>query len=240
MKILKNWTEIGDSINNLKKAGLQLHSEPVKCWDFNNIREILLERDRDKNARIVDLGCGPSSYGCLTMEFLRSIGYKNLVGIDLHIPFYSRVITLIRGWTKYRTLRPYQMKSADILSTGLKSKTVDVAILLSVVEHGVDFEGMFRELNRIMKIGGIIYISTDYWDDKIIDAPKFAKSGAHDNTQLPWQIFDRDSIQKFIALSANHGFQVVGRRDMPYCEERPVFWNNVFYTFIAMVFEKVE
>ncbi|MEW6540785.1 MAG: methyltransferase domain-containing protein [Bacillota bacterium] len=240
MKVLKNWNEIGVSVNRLKEAGLPLHTDPVKCWDFNNIRELITTYVSSKEACIVDLGCGPSVYGCLTLELLRSMGYKNLLGIDIHIPPYSTVAAKLRGWAKYRTLKPYRMKKADIVATGLESGIVDFSILLSVVEHGVDITGLFHELNRIMKKGGIVYLSTDYWEEEIIHISDMVASGAFKNRKLHWTIFNRDSIQELIATAIAQGFRVIDEADIPRCEERPAFWNNIYYTFIAIEFEKVR
>lgn len=238
MKVLKSWSDVGNSINNLKMAGLPLHTDPVKCWDFNNIREIFLEKLQIRNSCIVDLGCGPSLYGCMTLEFLRCMGYKNLIGIDLHFPLYARLSAKMRGWFRHHSLSPYRMKTADITCTGLKKHTVDASILLSVVEHGVNLERLFFELNRIMKIGGILYLSTDYWEEKLREISTPVASGAYRNKKLPWSIFDRDSIKALISIAGKYGFYVCDGAEIPSCMDRPVFWNNAYYTIISIVFEK--
>lgn len=239
MKVLKNWNEIGDSVNSLLKAGLPLHSTPAKCWDFNNIREAFTEKAFDKKAHIVDLGCGPSLNGCMTLELLYGMGYRNLTGVDIHIPGYTRLAAAVRGFKKARTIKPYRMVTSDITATKFKDGSVDAAILLSVVEHGVDLERLFSELKRVIKKGGIVYLSTDYWE-KPVGLGKDAKaaSGALDNKALPWTIFDKTAIESMIKIAEKNGFKVRGGSGIPPCAEKPVYWQEIYYTFIAIVFEK--
>lgn len=240
MKVLKNWLEIGESVNSLVAAELPLHNTPAKCWDFKNIKEMFAEKLPDKNSIIVDLGCGPSHNGCVTLEFLLSLGYRNLTGIDIHIPAYTRLAAAIRGWKKEHTFKPYRMVTSDITATKLKDGTVDGAILLSVVEHGVNLKRLFAELKRVMKKGGMVYLSTDYWERPIgLDPGMKAASGAQCNTALPWTIFDKMSIRKMIEVAGENGFKPIGGPDIPPCTDRPVYWHGVYYTFIAMFFEKV-
>ncbi|MDP2690262.1 MAG: class I SAM-dependent methyltransferase [Deltaproteobacteria bacterium] len=237
MKVLKDWAEIGDSVNALVKAGLPLHSTPAKCWDFDNIREAFTGMVPGRDANIVDLGCGPSLNGCMTLELLRSLGYRNLTGIDIHIPAYTRLAASVRGFRKARTVKPYRMVTSDITATKLKHGSVDAAVLLSVVEHGVDIERLFAELERIVKKGGIVYLSTDYWEEPLGLLPE-AASGARNNRALPWTIFDKAGVREMIRAAEEHGFKVRGNGRIPPCSGRPVYWQGVYYTFIAIIFEK--
>ena len=239
MKVLQNWNEVGSAVNNLKRTGLPLHTDPAKCWDFNNIRELFLEKVQNRRAHIVDLGCGPSMHGCMTLELLRCMGYKNLIGIDFHVPLYTRLAAKMRGLLKHHSLKPYQMKRADITCTGLNDNMVDASILLSVVEHGVNLDKLFLELYRIMKKGGIVYLSTDYWEDTLRGAPTSAASGAFRNSNFAWSIFDRSSIKAIVGIAEKNGFQACDYGEIPSCTDRPVFWNSVYYTFIAVVFVKI-
>ncbi len=239
MKVLKNWYEVGKSVNVLKEAGLPLHTDPVKNWDFNNIREMFSARV-NKGSHIADLGCGPSLNGCMTLNLLASMGYDNLTGIDLYIPIYTRLAAIMQGWKKFNVFRPpYRMISADITSTGLGEDTVDAVVLLSVVEHGVNLEKLFFELNRILKTNGVVYLSTDYWKEVVSDSVITVASGAYQNDPLPWSIFDNNSILNLLSIGEKNGFRVCDGKLFPPCEDRPVFWQKNYYTLISIEFEKI-
>ena len=240
MIILNNWNEIGNAINTLKANGLPLHSDPAKCWDFSNIRNTLIRNNIKFDASIMDFGCGTSIYGAITLEFMRTMGYKKLLGVDLHVPQYARLGASIRGWTKFREFMPYRLRSGDMNSIDLANHSVDMVILLSVVEHGVDLDKMFSTLARILKIGGIIYLSTDYWHKEINVTASLVASGACNNDPLSWTIFDPSSLSHMIALARKHGFCARGGAEIPACQESPVYWQGVNYTFIAIEFEKLQ
>ena len=238
MKILSNWEEVGSAVNGLKKEELPLHTDPAKCWDLFNIRDMLLRNNVASDACIVDMGCGASVYGSVTLEFLRAMGFQNLIGIDLYIPLYARLGALLRGWGKFRELIPYQMIAGDMTSTKFANNSVDVAISLSVIEHGVDLDKLFYELSRVVKVGGVVYVSTDYWEQKIELSSGMAASGARDNQSLPWTIFDLTSLNGVIAIANKYGFLEVGDKVIPPCQDKPIYWQGADYTFIAMEFKK--
>ncbi len=48
----------------------------------------------------------------------------------------------------------------------------DYITSLSVIEHGVNIENYFKEMNRVLKKGGMLLTSTDYWYDKINNSAK--------------------------------------------------------------------
>ena len=60
--------------------------------------------------------------------------------------------------------------------------------VLSVVEHGVDLEAYFREMSRVLRPGGLLLSSTDYWETKIETVGKEAYGG-------PVHIFCREEIE---------------------------------------------
>lgn len=239
MKVLRNWEEVGASVNDLKEMGLPTHSDPTKCWDFDNIRKTFSARV-SRDASVVDLGCGPSVYGCMTLELLRAMGYRRLLGIDLRVPLYARLAAAMRGWRKFGTPFPYRVISSDLISTGLERGSVDAAVLLSVVEHGVDLEKLFAELDRILKGGGLVYLSTDYWEEPLEGGGSIVASGPYKNDPLPWSILDRSSVEELLDTAESFGFRVLGSREIPPCKDRTVFWQGRRYTFIAIEFEKVD
>ncbi len=81
-------------------------------------------------------------------------GYRKLYGINL---VFDR--TFRRG--------PITYEYGDITQTDYAAESFDAITSLSVVEHGVNLEAYFREMWRILKPGGMLITSTDYWQTSI-------------------------------------------------------------------------
>ena len=64
-------------------------------------------------------------------------------------------------------LSTLQLQSLE--ETNYQSNIFDFVTSLSVIEHGVDIHKYFMEMNRILKKGGLLLTSTDYWLEKTIN-----------------------------------------------------------------------
>ncbi len=103
----------------------------------------------DKNARILDVGCG---YG-RTLEELHHYGYENLMGID----FSDGMIE--RGIASYPYLDLRVKRSASI---DLPDGAVDAVILFAVltcIRSNEDQIQLVNEIRRVLKPGGILYVN---------------------------------------------------------------------------------
>ena len=67
----------------------------------------------------------------------------------------------------------------------------DFITSLSVIEHGVNIQNYFKEMNRILKKDGILLTSTDYWPDKIVNGVKTKYNPKHN----PDNIFSMEEIE---------------------------------------------
>lgn len=102
-----------------------------------------------KDAYILDVGCG---YG-RTLRELQDLGYTSLHGID----FSEKMIA--RGLEENRFLDLKVMKSADI---DMQDHSVDAVILFAVltcIPKNRDQEYLVKEIQRVLKPGGIIYVN---------------------------------------------------------------------------------
>ncbi|MGC1677402.1 MAG: class I SAM-dependent methyltransferase [Candidatus Binataceae bacterium] len=223
IRVLKNWNEIGEAIVALRRAGLPLHPGPEKNWDQWLLRDSFSALDR--SAEIVDLGCG----GGATLEFLRGLGFDHVRGIDLGIPVGLRRIKFaIVNYRKFRI--PFRMDRGDLTKTGYADSSFDAATSISTIEHQVPLDEFFHETARILKPGALLFLTTDYWEEKLeVDSQAFG---------LAWQIFSQEQISALIALGQSHGFALVQPSDVPSCAGRPVHWLQRDYTFIALLFRK--
>ena len=132
-----------------------------------------------------------------------------------------------------KSLRPpFYLHKGDITKTPFGEETCDVAVSISTLEHGVDLEGFFAEAGRILKPGGALFITTDYWDKRI------NTNGAARAFGLPWKIFSADQIGDLLKVAGNHGFGLTQECAVPPCLDRPVSWQGHDYTFIAIELKK--
>jgi len=161
IRVLQSESEIAKAIQWLRERNLLQHTERSKNFDLALIYELLDSTPRDIS--IADFACGPSKFGCVVLNSLAKAGFKNLMGIDIRVPLYARLAT----WIAYIRLgiwrNPYILKQGNICQTDLHFSSVDFVILLSVIEHGVPLKDLMNELARIVRSGGKVYISTDYW-----------------------------------------------------------------------------
>jgi len=223
IKVLKNWTEIGDANMALARCGLPRHVTTEKNWDL-----LLLKRQVDpleQNAAIIDLGCGD----CYTLKFLSALGFTNLLGIDLSIPFRCRLSSFKR---KMAARGQFRVQARDILRTGLRPESVDMAVCISVIEHGVPVAKFFQETARVLRKGAMLFITTDYWPEAMSIPPGNVAFG------LPWQPFDRRSIADAIAAAARFRLRLDHDEIDFEVDEPCICWAGHEYTFIALLFRK--
>jgi SAM-dependent methyltransferase len=112
----------------------------------------------------------------------------------------------------------------------------DFITSLSVIEHGVNIQNYFKEMNRILKKDGILLTSTDYWPDKILNGVKTEYNPKHN----PDNIFSMEEIETNIIKTAKqYGFVLTEPIDFTY-EDKVVHWDAIGldYTFIFFALKK--
>jgi len=228
VKVLRDWREIGEANLAMSRARLPGHVACEKTWDLYRLYELV--RTAPRESRVVDLGCA----GLFALKMLHAVGFSRLVGIDLSISWHDRASQLWRMW-KGRTLRPpFRLRRADITRTGYPDGAFDIAVSISTVEHGVDLALFVREAARILRPGGLLFVTTDYWSEGVNADSDFRPYG------LPWHVFDQKQIADMIALADQYGLKLLEprAREME-CGDRCVAWGGCEYTFICLVFRKL-
>jgi hypothetical protein len=120
-------------------------------------------------------------------EIPTPLRFSNLRGIDLVLDPHARA-TQIRIMLRERTFRPpYHITRGDLTRTPLPSASQDATISISTIEHGVDVERFLARGSAGPWQGGLLFVTTDYWEDKI-DTQAACALG------FPWQIFSRERI----------------------------------------------
>ncbi len=101
-----------------------------------------------------------------------------------------------------------------------------------MIEHGVPLQDYFQEMYRLLKPGGVLITSTDYYPTPIDTRGQFAHG-------TPIKIFSRPEIEAALALAKSVGFELTGEVDLE-CEEKPIRWEQfgLEYTFILFTLRK--
>jgi SAM-dependent methyltransferase len=224
--VLQNWSEIGEATKFLIGKGLPTYPGAEKNYDLYHLYKIVESMPR--RVKIVDLGCG----GLMVLKFLYAMGFKNLYGIDLTITIGDRIRQLTRMLRERSPRIPYHLRRGDITKTKFPANIFDIAICVSTIEHGVDLEKFLSESGRILKPGGLLFVTTDYWSEKIHVNENEKPFG------LPYKIFSEEDIKDFIKLAEKFGFSLCNGSTIPKVSNKCIAWRYKEYTFICVVFKK--
>jgi len=222
IRILQNWTEVGDSWMSLCRAGLPLHETPQKNWDHALLRQLL--QDIPRTARVLDLGCG----GGFTLGFLHALGFHDLWGVDLNIETRLRLKTWARRIRRRQVRAPWNILRRDITRTGLPNGSADAAVSVSVIEHGVPRQAFLQECARVLRPGGLLFVTTDYWESFPGDAQRGKAFG------FSWDPFSRNDLQQLLEHASQAGFDLVEPGPIGACQVPTVHWQETDYTFAAI------
>jgi SAM-dependent methyltransferase len=194
-----------------RQLHLPLHRASEKNWDHLAAVYAIL-RTFPKTTAIFDAGAELYSN---VLPALFACGYRNLYGMNLAFTNAAR-----RG--------PIRYLPGDITRTGFADASFDAITCMSVIEHGVPLEPYFRESLRILKPGGLLITSTDYYPTPIDTAGKLAYGA-------PVKIFTKEDVQAMVALATSIGFETTGPIDFA-CDEPSVRWENYQLDFSFLVF----
>jgi SAM-dependent methyltransferase len=226
--ILKNSSEVNYAIDHLHSLGLFAHPDKVKSWDTYKMVKIINEGDR--SSFILDVGCN----GCPILCILKILGFKNLYGCDL----FLKKIPSNRPIIDMYVDKSFNISIQNLEKTNFLDKMFDYITSLSVIEHGVNIQNYFKEMNRIMKKGGILLTSTDYWPDKIHNVIK-TKDNPGNN---PDNIFSKEEIEKDVLRAAElNGLILTEPIDYSF-EDKVVHYDatGLDYTFIFFALKKTR
>jgi SAM-dependent methyltransferase len=208
--------EADDALKQVKKLGLPAIQDLPKNWDSLAALDLIL-KCTGKDARIFDAG---GELYSMILPWLYLYGYTNLSAGNL---VFRK--TIKKG--------PIVYHHADITRTGSAPAVYDAITCLSVIEHGVDLRSYFSEMSRILKPGGVLITSTDYFDITV-DARGQTAYG------VPIHIFNREEIAEALALAAQFGLKPTGPMDLR-AEQKVVKWRKQYdlnYTFIIFSLRK--
>lgn len=180
-------------------------------------------KQADISAFILDVGCN----GSPILPLLWRLGFMNLYGCDLLLK--AGINTAIE------LNNTFDISIQDLEKTEFQNNTFDFVTSLSVIEHGINIQNYFKEMNRIIRRGGLLLTSTDYWPDKIVN---LVNTNVNPKNS-PDNIFSRREIEDVIGIAEQNGFLLTEPIDFTY-GEKVIHWNGTCldYTFIFFALRK--
>jgi len=240
--VLKTSSEVDEAINHLRSLDLFPHHDRVKSCHTHKMIDIINRADR--NSFILDVGCNDSPI----LPMLKRLGFRNLYGCDL---FLNRIINpslmkVVHSFYK-RNYKPiiemyenevFTISIQDLEKTNFQNNMFDHITSLSVIEHDVNTQNYFKEMNRILKKGGMLLTSSDYWPDKLVN--KIINKDIR--KMSPNKVFSKEEIEKnVIDVAEQNGFTLTEPIDFTH-EDKVVHWRAASikrdYTFIFFALRK--
>jgi SAM-dependent methyltransferase len=221
---LRDKAEITDAVERLAKLGLRPHgSEMAKTWDLCRAVEFVTQM-LPHDAPILDAGARWSPF----LQRLEQLGYSDLWACDLKV---SR-----REWFQ-RLIRRSGVRfvQCDLTHTPFSDEAFTAITCLSVIEHGVDLQRYAAEMARLLRPGGYLLTSTDYWATPI-DCHGIFPYGAEFGEM---HVFTPEELNAFVGNAERYGLTPVEPLDLQ-CAEPVVTWERVnrSYTFTFFVMRK--
>jgi SAM-dependent methyltransferase len=218
---LRRADEVEAAVERLRRVGLGPHPDVrAKSWDMALAVETITG-SVDRGARILDVGARWSPI----LDGLEHLGYRDIWACDLE-----------RSWRDdlRRTLRRSRVRFrlADLTNTGFAGASFDAITSLSVIEHGVDVGRYFTEMARLLRKGGVLITSTDFWCSPVDTQgiyPYGPKLGQ-------MRVFGPDDIGAMISQAADVGLRLDGPLDTR-CEDPVVTWHRVGRSYTFTYFE---
>ncbi len=210
--VLQSPADATAAVAEVARCGLPAHPDDPKNWDLLVALGETLARCTPDD-RVLEAGApGYSRY----LTWLWMYDFRKLHGIDL---VYESPVR--HGSIQYEPM--------DLTATRFRDGEFGAVACLSVIEHGVDPASYVREMARILRPGGVLITSTDFWCEPLDVAGKEAYGG-------PVKVFGPDGIDELVALAREAGLEPVGAFDAA-CGEAIVHWTRVDldYTFANVV-----
>ena len=213
--VLQSLAEVDHWVAIVRRCGLPEYTVPAKNWDSLAALGAVLART-GAQGRVLDAGGIMES---VISSWLWLYGFRDLWCINPVFPARFR-----HGGIHY--------EPGDATDTRFEAASFDVVTCLSVVEHGVDLDEYFREASRILKPGGALVTSTDYFSEPVDTVGKSAYG-------VPVKIFCRDDIEHALERASEHGLHPSAPVPLD-ALEKPVHWEltDLDYTFLVFTLVK--
>lgn len=213
--VLQTKSEWEEALREVKRLRLPPHIGPPKNWDSLAALNCILKRTR-QDAVILD--AGGEKYSQI-LPWLYLYGYRNLWCQNLAFKRSAR-------WG------PIRFEPGDVTRTQFEPESLDVITCLSVIEHGVPLQAFFREASRILKPGGLLIVSTDYYATPI-------DTGGVRAFDAPIRIFNAEDVRSALEIAGESGLHPTTELRLE-CEGKPVRWKefSLDFSYLLVTLQK--
>jgi SAM-dependent methyltransferase len=221
---LRDQDEIIDAVERLRKLGLRPHDhEMAKNWDLCRAVEFVTQT-LPQEAPILDAGARWSPF----LARLEQLGYSDLWACDLKLSWRERFKRLIQK-------SGVRFVQCDLTRTPFSDGSFTAIACLSVIEHGVDLQRYAAEMARLLRPGGYLLTSTDFWATPI-DCRGIFPYGAEFGEM---HVFTPEELNDFVGTAERYSLRPIEPLDLQ-CAEPVVTWERVdrSYTFTFFVMRK--
>ncbi len=157
--------------------------DPAKRWDAANVAA--LAQDLPRSAPVLDCGAFMSS----STTTLAALGFRHVHGIDIAAPVVAQPLA-----------RHALCTVQDMQATAYDDESFELVVSASTIEHGVSWERFLQEAKRLLRPGGLLYVSTDLVPDEA-DVSHVRAFG------LPWTPLRPSEIRGLLGLVREVGFE---------------------------------
>lgn len=217
-KPLTDRAELELALEECRRLGLPLHCDLQKNWDTLTAVTLALRSCPERTEAVLDAGA--TMYSAF-LKVLYLYGFRDLTAVNLE-------------FKTPRRLGPIRYLPGDITRLGFSESQFAFVFCQSVIEHGVSVESYFREMARIVRPGGMLLTSTDYWE------PKISTSGAKAyGTDV--RIFCAAEMREMLELALQYGWKPISN-PMYECDESVVRWQRLRldFTFYNLALQKTR
>lgn len=213
--VLQSRAEWEQALRRGKELRLPLHRSDGKNWDHLAAVHAIVGAF-PRSAAVLDAG---AEFYSNVLPALFVYGFEHLYGMNLSFTDPAR-----RG--------PIRYLPGDITGTGFPDSFFDAITCMSVIEHGVPLQPYFQEMFRLLKPGGLLITSTDYYPDPIDTKNQIAHGS-------PVKIFSRQEVDEMLSVALRCGFELTSPIDLT-CAARPIRWDpyNLEFTFLIFTLRK--
>jgi SAM-dependent methyltransferase len=129
---------------------------------------------------------------------------------------------------------PIRFEAGDVTRTRFEPDSLDVITCLSVIEHGVPLQAFFREASRILKPGGLLIVSTDYYPSPI-------DTGGARAFDAPIRIFNAENVRSALEIADESDLHPTTEIRLE-CAEKPVTWKeySLDFSYLLVTLQKAE
>ncbi len=187
-----------------------------KSWDILIFKNFIV-KNLKKDDSILDIGC----YGSEILMCLNKLGFKNLSGLDLNDGIFNM---------PHQKLINYSV--SDFMNTNFDNNSFNAITSVSVIEHGLDSKKLFKETSRILKVGGYILMSFDYWPNKI-DTSNIKLFN------MEWNIFSKEEVKSLIKEASDQNLEPINNISFD-AYTKAISHIGFDYTFGLIIFKKIK